>query len=855
VSSTPKSPKRARVLAGAIVAATVTVPLAHAPLVRAVPAFSGADGAGAAITGGRGGVVYHVTKLDTKFGDNGPGTLQYGLNDSNFSGGQARTIVFDVGGTIFLGLNDATNHPGSNVEGWDTQSRISVGKNITIAGQTAPGGIFIAGGTLKVNGNNTIIRNVTIGAGYGIRTLNSTTGYADAYVYDDMNIHATGVMIDHVSALFGTDEGISADEFANNVTMQYCNISQGQNYPQADAENPGTYTGHALGSLWQPGSNAQTSILHNLYAHEKGRLPRVGTEASKLTTPGVGSINDFRNNVFYNWLGTGGSGASAQPSTNNFVSNFWLAGPGGDDASGTSIVTASGGTGIFSGSSGPTGVFNSGNLEDSNKDGDANDGAAIPNSAFGSSTFVSTAYNVPYNGVTDSATSAYSRVLNYVGANWQSRDAIDARIVNQVRTGTGKITAFDDPTHGYNSSGVYVTSGSDTEWNSLLALRNSANGGIGGTGAYARAAGFDSDGDGMPNVWEAAHGLNPAVADNNGDYDNNGFTNLEEYLNESAAFPAPGPIAFSNGNGTQRYAEIGNWTTGVFEPSRFDEAQVNSGTVKIDAIGQHAGTLKIATSSGNTAALSVTAGWIDVNQSLLVGPGGSGSVTQSGGIVHAGTSVVIGGTNNAGSYTLSGGTLATPLLTKSTQGGTFNFTGGTLHADQVAFSVTNNGGTIAPGSDLALQQIALAGFPDANGVLPSVSSAIGNTHINGSLTLNSGTVQIELASPTSFDTLTVDGVLTLGGALDPELLNGYEPSGLTQWTIATASSINGQFSSIPDGWTVLISGGNLVLEPTPVPEPAGGALLTIGSIRLLTARRKRRSNAVIEHVPGNQRNT
>src|SRR5437763_336172 len=229
-----------------------------------------------------------------------------------------------------------------------------------------------------------------------------------------MNIHATAVMIDHVSTVFSTDEGISADEVANNVTVQYCNISQGQNYPQADAENPGVYTGHALGSLWQPGSNAKTSVLHNLYAHQKGRLPRVGTEASKLTTAGVGSVNDFRNNVFYNWLGTGGSGASAQPSTNNFVSNFWLAGPGGDDNSGTSIVTASGGTGIFAGNSGPTGVYHTGNLKDTNKDGDANDGAALANSDFGSSTFAASPYSVPYNGVTDTATAAYDRVLNYV---------------------------------------------------------------------------------------------------------------------------------------------------------------------------------------------------------------------------------------------------------------------------------------------------------------------------------------------------------------------------------------------------------------------------------------------------------
>src|SRR5262249_42888914 len=148
-----------------------------------------------------------------------------------------------------------------------------------------------------------------------------TDGIPDSYVYDAINIHANNVMIDHVSAVFGTDETISADEFANNASVQYCNISQGQNYPQWDAEGGG-YKGHALGSLWQPGSNAVTSILHNLYAHQAGRLPRVGTEISKLTFPTVGGYNDFRNNVIYNWLGTAGSGAGSQPGQTNFVNNF-----------------------------------------------------------------------------------------------------------------------------------------------------------------------------------------------------------------------------------------------------------------------------------------------------------------------------------------------------------------------------------------------------------------------------------------------------------------------------------------------------------------------------------------------------
>jgi hypothetical protein len=489
-----------------------------------------------------------------------------------------------------------------------------------------------------------------------------------------------------------------------------------------------------------------------------------------LTTAGVGAYNDFRNNVFYNWLGTAGTGSSGQASQNNFIGNFYLAGPGGDNPSGgssTDITTSSGGTSVFNGSDATnTKVYHSGNVKDVNKDGDASDGTALANSDFGTSSFQSAAYTqTPYYGATDDAATAFKRVTDYAGAMWWNRAAVDTRLISETRAGTGKIVAWaDDPFNTSSSEG--------TEWRALVA-----------TPAVSRPAGYDTDNDGMPDAWETAHGFNPNVADDTGDADGDGYTNLEEYLNEVAAWPATAQLIFDRTRGV-RYAEIGNWhvrggpATAIWQPSRYDSAVIAAGTVVVDAAGQHAGTLKVAAPRAPSApavatpALAVTAGWLEVAGALTIG--GADRVGAAG----------------DGRVVLSGGALDVARLEKARASSRFEFTGGTLHADVVGFDLVDDGGVIAPGR---------------------LGSAVGRTRIATNLTVNRGALAIGVTGRGS-DSVQVDGAARLGGALQVTARDGFKPRSGDAWTILRAGrGVSGRFTSVTPGYRVAIVGDRVVL--------------------------------------------
>ncbi len=325
---------------------------------------------------------------------------------------------------------------------------------------------------------------------------------------------------------------------------------------------------------------------------------------------------------------------------------------------------------------------------------------------------------VTYSGVTDTATQAYSRVLDYVGANWWNRnttiDTPDERIINEARTGTGKIIGWaDDPWNNSPTEGA--------EWRRSKTRRRRIARSIGTPRRASATASVTACRVG--GKWPT--GSTPQPATTTADFDSDGYTNLEEYLNEVAAWPAPGPIVFAGATNT-RYAQIINWdanpATGAanvhnWQPSRFDEAQVNTGTVVVDAVGQHAAVLKVGATAASSATLQITGGWLAVENVLNIGGGAGSSATVA----------------------LSGGGLVTPILSKGA-GGQFLFTGGRLQANQVQFSLTNNGGTLA------------------------AVGAAGGTQITGDFNTTAGAVELELTSLTQFDKVAASGAITLGGA-------------------------------------------------------------------------------------------
>ena len=418
-----------------------------------VPAFPGAEGWGMYATGGRGGAVYVVTNLN----DSGPGSLREAIEAEG-----PRTVVFAVSGTIELESDLVVRNP-----------------HLTIAGQTAPGdGITLKNYDLKIRADNVIVRFIRVRLGAEARQELEGISLRDARL----------AIVDHASISWTIDQSISNWINGGDHTIQWTILSE----PLHDSVHSKGPHGFAA-SVGGP----RLSMHHTLFANSPGRNP-------SLAGP---ILMDFRNNVIFNWHHRSIDGGVYSI---NIVNNYFKSGPATQPGLRHRIVRVENPPGQGIGKYYVDGNYVEGFPEIT---ADNWSGGVVPDGNF--DVFVARApepFLVP-PVVTQGAEEAYELVLGYAGAVLPNRDAVDERIVREVRSG--------QPTYGV---GIVNDVSEVDGWPLLRSL----------------PAPLDSDKDGIPDEWELARGLDPFdPSDGRLDRDGDGYTNLEEYLNELAASAFP----------------------------------------------------------------------------------------------------------------------------------------------------------------------------------------------------------------------------------------------------------------------------------------------------------------------------
>ncbi|HEY3592239.1 MAG TPA: thrombospondin type 3 repeat-containing protein, partial [Polyangiaceae bacterium] len=161
-------------------------------------------------------------------------------------------------------------------------------------------------------------------------------------------------------------------------------------------------------------------------------------------------------------------------------------------------------------------IYYSGNLKDTNLNGTLDGAITTPFWYQGPGTVLSSAWSAETNATPVLDTPSAARVaISLAGA--LPRDTLDALIISQVMTLGKGTTGLGTNTVG--PDGSFYTSQAQT--------------GLDNNGYGAIAAGTlptDTDGDGMPDVWERANGTNPSANDAMTKAAD-GYANIEHYLN------------------------------------------------------------------------------------------------------------------------------------------------------------------------------------------------------------------------------------------------------------------------------------------------------------------------------------
>ena len=454
-----------------------------AEAVSNVIAFPGAVGGGKYATGGRGGEVYHVTNLN----DSGAGSFRDAVSKSN------RIVVFDVSGTIEL------------------KSNILCQGNITIAGQTAPGGSGITLKNYKMGmaGDNIICRYISSRPG----PYAATSSGNDAWGGEK----GSNSIIDHCSMGWTTDEQWGL--YSNNeyYTVQYSIIGP------ADSWGGHKKGLHGFGLMMGKGYSTfdHNLIIHNVSRNFRGKVE--GTETA-----------DFTNNVIYNWAYQTAYGTIGHL---NYVNNTLKMGNG--TTGGKHYVNVDSSTkpqnfGIFLNGNRMLNQDNSvyGEVTADNWNGitikqSITDTYGVTKDSLKSDKSFQTIINgenVSTADTCESAEASYENVINFAGngISPDKRTAIDKQCAEETRTGTGNMSgtaSYDEATddNKQNIDKYHIQCGVEYTYPESVTEKTIT----------------DKDNDGMDDNWEMARGLDPSdPSDTNGDYCGQGYTNIEYYIND-----------------------------------------------------------------------------------------------------------------------------------------------------------------------------------------------------------------------------------------------------------------------------------------------------------------------------------
>lgn len=350
--------------------------------------------------------------------------------------------------------------------------------NITIAGQTAPGdGICIKDYQVNFDAAQIIIRY-----------LRFRPGDEAGKEQDGFGGDGEHVIIDHCSVSWSIDEALSINKTAN-LTVQWCMATESL-YDSIHKKGK-----HGYGGLWGgPGG----SYHHNILAHHSSRNPRAsGNRDSGLL--------DYRNNVIYNWGFNSAYGGELWP--RNWVNNYYKPGP----ATGEEVTHR-----IFLQKDPRGKMYLAGNFMFGSPKVTADNWRGVDFSPDGEATESTLRVDTPYVVApvnTDDAETAFTRVLAGAGASLH-RDSVDARIIEEIRTGT----AHYGRSYGGGGKGIIDSPKDVGGWPDLRSA----------------PAPLDTDQDGMPDIWETEHGLDPTDPTDGPKDRGDGYTQLEGYLNALA---------------------------------------------------------------------------------------------------------------------------------------------------------------------------------------------------------------------------------------------------------------------------------------------------------------------------------